>query len=109
MIDPTYYTPGMAMSRRKDRARTPGLWVRPSVRRGSRTGPTGTKRPAIAAHAATGRADIAEHEHTPGPAAGVCRKAGCYSPAQDRYPPRPGRRSRPRPPARRRCRTTPWQ
>ena len=27
MIDPTYYTPGMAMSRRKDRARTPGLWV----------------------------------------------------------------------------------
>ena len=27
MIDPAYYTPGMAMSRRKDRARTPGLWV----------------------------------------------------------------------------------
>ena len=27
MIDPAYYTSGMAMSRRKDRARTPGLWV----------------------------------------------------------------------------------
>jgi len=26
-IDPTYYTPGMAMGRRKDRARTPGLWI----------------------------------------------------------------------------------
>ena len=27
MIDPTYQTPGMAMSRRKDRRQTPGLWV----------------------------------------------------------------------------------
>ena len=26
-IDPTYYTPGMVMGRRKDRARTPGLWI----------------------------------------------------------------------------------
>jgi transposase len=26
-IDPTYYTSGMAMGRRKDRARTPGLWI----------------------------------------------------------------------------------
>ena len=26
-IDPPYYTPGMAMARRKDRARTPGLWI----------------------------------------------------------------------------------
>jgi hypothetical protein len=26
-IDPPYYTPGMAMGRRKDRARTPGLWI----------------------------------------------------------------------------------
>ena len=26
-IDPTYYTPGMAMGRRKNRARTPGLWI----------------------------------------------------------------------------------
>jgi hypothetical protein len=26
-IDPTYYSPGMAMGRRKDRARTPGLWI----------------------------------------------------------------------------------
>jgi hypothetical protein len=26
-IDPTYYTPGMTMGRRKDRARTPGLWI----------------------------------------------------------------------------------
>ena len=25
-VDPTYYTPGMAMGRRKNRARTPGLW-----------------------------------------------------------------------------------
>ena len=41
-----------------------GAGHRPSVRRGSRTGPTGTKRPAIAAHAATGRADIAEHAAT---------------------------------------------
>ena len=32
---------------------------------------TGTKRPAIAAHAATGRADAAEHGHAPGPAAGA--------------------------------------
>ena len=38
---------------------------------------TDTNRPAIVAHAATGRADAAEHEHTPGPAAGACRKAGC--------------------------------
>ena len=28
MIDPAYYTPGMAMSRRKDRARTPGRSAR---------------------------------------------------------------------------------
>ena len=27
MIDPTYYTAGMAMGRRKNRARTPGLWI----------------------------------------------------------------------------------
>jgi hypothetical protein len=27
MIDPAYYTPGMAIGRRKDRARTPGLWL----------------------------------------------------------------------------------
>ena len=26
-IGPTYYTAGMAMGRRKDRARTPGLWI----------------------------------------------------------------------------------
>ena len=26
-VDPTHYTPGMAMGRRKNRARTPGLWV----------------------------------------------------------------------------------
>jgi transposase len=26
-IDPTYYTPGMAMGRRQHRARTPGLWM----------------------------------------------------------------------------------
>ena len=26
-VDPTYYTPGMAMGRRKNRARTPGLWI----------------------------------------------------------------------------------
>jgi transposase len=26
-IDPAYYTPAMAMGRRKDRARTPGLWI----------------------------------------------------------------------------------
>ena len=43
---------------------------------------TETTRPAIVAHAATGRADAAEHEHAPGPAAGACRKAGCHSPAQ---------------------------
>ena len=30
-----------------------------------------------------GRANAAEHEDAPGPTAGVCRKAGCYSPAQD--------------------------
>ena len=41
---------------------------------------TNTTRPAIVAHAATGRADAAEHEHAPGPAAGACRKAGCHSP-----------------------------
>ena len=27
MVDPTYYTPGTAMGRRKNRARTPGLWI----------------------------------------------------------------------------------
>ena len=27
MVDPTYHTPGMAMGRRKHRARTPGLWI----------------------------------------------------------------------------------
>ena len=44
---------------------------------------TDTNRPAIVvAHAATGRANTAEHEHTPGPAAGASRKAGCHSPAQ---------------------------
>ena len=43
---------------------------------------TDTNRPAIVAHAATGQADAAEHEHTPGPAAGTSRKAGCHSPAQ---------------------------
>ena len=43
---------------------------------------TDTTRPAIVAHAATGRADAAEHEHAPGPAAGACRKAGCHSPTQ---------------------------
>ena len=26
-VDPTYHTPGMAMGRRKNRARTPGLWI----------------------------------------------------------------------------------
>ena len=26
-VDPTYYTPGTAMGRRKHRARTPGLWI----------------------------------------------------------------------------------
>ena len=26
-VDPTYYTPGMAMGRRKNRSRTPGLWI----------------------------------------------------------------------------------
>ena len=29
-----------------------------------------------------GRADAAEHEHAPGPAAAACRKAGYHSPAQ---------------------------
>ena len=43
---------------------------------------TDTNRPAIVAHTATGQADAAEHEHTPGPAAGASRKAGCHSPAQ---------------------------
>ena len=43
---------------------------------------TRTGRSAIVAHAATGQADAAEHEHTPGPAAGASRKAGCHSPAQ---------------------------
>ena len=43
---------------------------------------TDTNRPAIVAHAATGRADAAEHEHAPGPAAAACRKTGCHSPAQ---------------------------
>ena len=43
---------------------------------------TGTNRPAIVAHAAPGRANVAEHEHAPGPAAGACRKAGCHSAAQ---------------------------
>ena len=43
---------------------------------------TDTTRPAIVAHAATGQADAAEHEHTPGPAADASRKAGCHSPAQ---------------------------
>ena len=49
---------------------------------------TDTTRPAIVAHAATGRADAAEHEHAPGPAAGACRKAGCHSPAQGHTRPR---------------------
>ena len=49
---------------------------------------TETTRPAIVAHAATGRADAAEHEHAPGPAAGACRKAGCHSPAQGHTRPR---------------------
>ena len=40
-----------------------------------------TNRSAIVAHAATGRADAAEHEHAPGPAAAACRKTGCHSPA----------------------------
>ena len=35
---------------------------------------TDTNRPAIVAHAATGQADAAEHEHTPGPAAGASRE-----------------------------------
>ena len=43
---------------------------------------TGTNRPAIVAHAAPGRANVAEHEHAPGPAAGACRKDGCHSAAQ---------------------------
>ena len=43
---------------------------------------TGTNRPAIVAHAARGLADAAEHEHPPGQAAGVYRKAGCHLPAQ---------------------------
>ena len=49
---------------------------------------TDTTRPAIVADAATGRADAAEHEHAPGPAAGACRKAGCHSPAQGHTRPR---------------------
>ena len=54
---------------------------RPPVRRGSRTGhryeparDRGTR--------GDGRADAAEHEDAPGPAAGACRKAGCHSSAQ---------------------------
>ena len=43
---------------------------------------TDTNRPAIVAHAATGRVDTAEHEHAPGPAAAACRKTGCHSSAQ---------------------------
>ena len=43
---------------------------------------TGTNRPAIVAHAATRRANVAEHGHAPGPAAGASRKAGCHSPSQ---------------------------
>ena len=39
---------------------------RPSVRRGSHPGPR-KGRPTIVAHAATGRADAAEHEHALGP------------------------------------------
>ena len=38
---------------------------RPPVRRGSRTGPPIRIRPAIVAHAATGRANTVEHEHPP--------------------------------------------
>ena len=49
---------------------------------------TDTTRPAIVAHAAPGRADVAEHEHTQGPAAGACRKAGCHLPAQGHTRPR---------------------
>ena len=45
-------------------------------------GPTDTNRPAIAAHAATRRVDVAEHEHSQGPGAGAYRKAGSHSPAQ---------------------------
>ena len=48
---------------------------------------TDTNRPAIVAHAATGQADAAEHEHTPGPAAGASRKAGCHSPGAGPHPP----------------------
>ena len=51
-------------------------------------GPQDTNRPAIVAHAAPGRANVAEHEHAPGPAAGACRKAGCHSAAQGHTRPR---------------------
>ena len=44
---------------------------RPPVRRGSRTGHRCTNRPAIVAHAATGRADAAKHTHAPGLASGA--------------------------------------
>ena len=38
--------------------------------------PTGTNRPAIVAHVATGRADAAEHRHVPGTASGIARNSG---------------------------------
>ena len=44
-----------------------GAGHRPSVRRDSRPGHTGTGGPAIVAHVATGRADVAEHGHPAGP------------------------------------------
>ena len=53
-----------------------GAGHRPPVRRGSRTGQTGTNRPAIVAHVATGRADAAEHRHVPGTASGIALNSG---------------------------------
>ena len=57
-------------------AQAAGAGHRLPVRRGSRTGQTGTNRPAIVAHVATGRADAAEHRHVPGTASGIALNSG---------------------------------
>ena len=87
-------------------------------RKGARA--TGTKRPAIAAHAATGRADAPEHGHAPGPAAGSSggrvppvgagkhtRTASCPSRAC-RAPPAPSRAKAGRPTGDHRLSRHPW-
>ena len=61
---------------RKGQRGAAGAGHRPPVRRGSRTGHRCTNRPAIVAHAATGRADAAEHRHVPGTASGIALNSG---------------------------------